>query len=57
LSAIAGRPTASETGSWQLREIAAGVDDLESRATVEHEKVAGWLRSWGTPAEQKAPAP
>ncbi len=44
-----------ETESWQLDEIAAGLDDLDGGRTVEHDAVAGWLRSWGGPHERQAP--
>jgi predicted transcriptional regulator len=44
-----------EAETWQIDEIVAGVDDLERGRAVSHERVAGWLRSWGTPAEREAP--
>ncbi len=44
-----------EAESWQLDEIAAGVDDLEQGRAVEHEAVAEWLRSWGGPDEREPP--
>ena len=44
-----------ETESWQIDEIAAGVDDLDAGRTVEHDAVVGWLRSWGGPHERQAP--
>ena len=44
-----------ETESWQLHEIAAGMDDIDQGRTVEHGEVAGWLRSWGGPHERQAP--
>ncbi len=44
-----------EAESWQLDEIAAGLDDLEQGRTIGHEAVAGWLRSWGGPDERKMP--
>ena len=44
-----------ETESWQVGEIAAGLDDIEQGRTVEHDEVAGWLRSWGGPHERQAP--
>ena len=34
--------------SWQLDQIAAGLDDLEAGRTVKHEDVAGWLQTWGS---------
>ena len=44
-----------EAESWQLDEIAAGLDDLEQGRTTGHEAVADWLRSWGGPDERKMP--
>ena len=44
-----------ETESWQLDETAAGIDDLDAGRTVEHDAVAGWLRSWGGPHERRVP--
>ena len=44
-----------ETESWQLDEIAAGLDDIDQGRTVEHDEVAGWLRSWGGRHERQAP--
>ena len=44
-----------ETESWQLDEIAAGLDDLDEGRIVKHDAVAGWLRSWGGPHERQAP--
>ena len=44
-----------ETEGWQLDEIAAGLDDLDEGRTVDHDAVAGWLRSWGSPHERQAP--
>ena len=44
-----------ETESWQLDGIAAGLDDLDEGRTVDHDAVAGWLRSWGGPHERQAP--
>lgn len=40
---------------WQLDEIVAGLDDLDEGRTVNHDAVAGWLRSWGGPHERQAP--
>ena len=41
--------------SWQLDETAAGLDDLEHGRAVDHDAVAGWLRSWGGPDEREPP--
>ena len=56
-SFLAGEAIASyvEVESWQLDETAAGLDDLEQGRTVEHDTVAGWLRSWGGPDERDTP--
>jgi RHH-type rel operon transcriptional repressor/antitoxin RelB len=39
---------------WQLGEIQAGLAELEQGKTISHEKVAKWLKSWGTASEGKA---
>ena len=39
---------------WQLREIQEAIRETDSGQTVSHERVASWLRSWGTPHETKA---
>lgn len=44
-----------EAESWQLDEIAAGLDDIKQGRTVGHEAVADWLRSWGSPHEGDPP--
>lgn len=44
-----------EAESWQLDEVAAGLDDLEQGRSVEHDAVAEWLRSWGGSVERKPP--
>jgi RHH-type transcriptional regulator, rel operon repressor / antitoxin RelB len=44
-----------ESEEWQLGEIQAGIAELDSEQVVSHEKVAKWLKSWGKPAETKAP--
>lgn len=45
-----------ESEEWQLGEIHAGLAELDAgAATVDHEKVAKWLNSWGKPGETKAP--
>jgi RHH-type transcriptional regulator, rel operon repressor / antitoxin RelB len=44
-----------ETETWQLSEIQAGIQDLDGGKYVSHEKVASWMRSWGTESETKAP--
>ena len=44
-----------EQEEWQLKEVRAGIADLDGGAHVEHDQVADWLRSWGTARERKAP--
>ena len=40
---------------WQLREIQAGIADLDAGRIVSHEKMKAWLNSWGTPEETEPP--
>jgi len=40
---------------WKLAEIETGLVEAEAGETVPHEKVAAWLRSWGT--ENELPPP
>lgn len=40
---------------WKLAEIEAGLAEADAGETVPHEKVATWLRSWGT--ENELPPP
>ena len=44
-----------EQEEWQQDEVRAAIRELESGRAVDHEKVAAWLRSWGTAAEKSAP--
>ena len=44
-----------ESEEWQLGEMKAGIDELESGQDVGHEKVSKWLKSWGKRGETKAP--
>jgi predicted transcriptional regulator len=44
-----------ETEEWQLGEIQAGLRDLDRGDVVSHERVATWLKSWGTRSERKPP--
>jgi len=44
-----------ETNEWQSGEILAGIADADARNVISRERVARWLRSWGKPAEGKAP--
>ncbi len=36
-----------ESEDWQLGEIQAGIEELDSGQSVEHGQVADWLRTWG----------
>jgi RHH-type rel operon transcriptional repressor/antitoxin RelB len=40
---------------WQLGEIHAAMDEMDAGQGVDHEKVATWLKSWGTAKEKNAP--
>ena len=40
---------------WQLGEIHAATGELDAGHATGHEKVAAWLKSWGTAGEKKAP--
>jgi len=44
-----------EQEEWQLGEIRAAMAELDEGHAVSHDKVATWLRSWGTAGEKKAP--
>ena len=44
-----------EAEEWQLGEIRAGLQDLEDNQSLAHDRVAKWLRGWGTDAEGRAP--
>lgn len=44
-----------ESEEWQVREIKAGIAELESDQDVSHDRVAKWLKSWGKRGELKAP--
>jgi len=44
-----------EAEEWQLGEVQAAIEDLDSGQVVSHEKVSKWLKSWGKPSEAKAP--
>ena len=44
-----------EAEKWQLDEIQAGLDQLDSGRGVAHREVSKWLGSWGKKPERKAP--
>ncbi|MBT3552376.1 MAG: ribbon-helix-helix protein, CopG family [Rhodospirillaceae bacterium] len=39
----------------QLADIEAGLADLDAGRTISHDKVAAWLKSWGTDNELDPP--
>jgi len=45
-----------EDQEWQLAAIRKGIKDARAGRVVPHEKVARWLRSWGTKRELPAPS-
>jgi predicted transcriptional regulator len=44
-----------DTQSWQIERIERGIEDLERGQTVPHDRVAGWLESWGQDDEGDPP--
>ena len=40
---------------WQLGEIHAGLEELDSGKSVSHEKMSHWLKTWGKSGKTKAP--
>ncbi len=44
-----------ESEEWQLKEVNAGIAEVDSGRGVGHGKVSKWLQSWGQPGETKAP--
>jgi RHH-type rel operon transcriptional repressor/antitoxin RelB len=44
-----------EAEEWQFSEIQAGIQGLDESQTVTHDRVAKWLRGWGTTAEGRPP--
>jgi len=44
-----------ESEEWQLGEIHAAMNELETGRGVRHVQVSKWLKSWGTAGETKAP--
>jgi predicted transcriptional regulator len=40
---------------WQLGEIQAAIEDIESGRHVSHEKVTNWLKSWGKSGKTSPP--
>ena len=56
-SALAAEAITAFTDSehWRRNEILAGKRELDAGKEVSHDKVSGWLRSWGQPGEGTAP--
>jgi predicted transcriptional regulator len=44
-----------EQAEWQPGEIHASIGALYAGKAVSHERLAGWLKSWGTAKEKRAP--
>ncbi len=44
-----------DSEEWQIGEIQAAISELDAGKGVSHEKVSGWLKSWGNTGEKKAP--
>lgn len=40
---------------WQLSAIREGIDAADAGDVVEHDRVAGWVESWGTDSEKEKP--
>jgi RHH-type rel operon transcriptional repressor/antitoxin RelB len=44
-----------EQEEWQLGQVRAAIEELDAGRAVSHEKVATWLKSWGTAKKKNAP--
>jgi predicted transcriptional regulator len=44
-----------ELEEWQVGEIQAAMNELDSGQGVSHDKVSNWLGSWGKKGETKPP--
>jgi predicted transcriptional regulator len=44
-----------EQEEWQLGEVRAAIQELDSGQGISHEQVATWLKSWGTAKEKNPP--
>lgn len=44
-----------EVEEWQIGEIQAGIEDLNTGNSLSHESVSKWLSSWGRDSESKPP--
>jgi RHH-type transcriptional regulator, rel operon repressor / antitoxin RelB len=44
-----------ESQEWQIATIQKGKRDLQAGRTIPHDRVARWLRTWGTRGEKQAP--
>ena len=54
LTTAAGGKTFTADG-WQLKAILAGIKDLDSGRSIDHQHVRQWMQSWGTGRERRAP--
>jgi predicted transcriptional regulator len=44
-----------ESQEWQVEQIRQGIRDANEGRVVGHDRVAEWLRSWGTKSEKRPP--
>lgn len=44
-----------EAQAWQVGHIRQGLAEIDRGEVVDHEAVADWLSTWGTPGERAAP--
>ncbi len=44
-----------EIQAWQVAHIKQGLDELEAGGGVAHDRVKGWLETWGGENEAKPP--
>jgi RHH-type rel operon transcriptional repressor/antitoxin RelB len=44
-----------ESQEWQMATIRRGKKDVQAGRTIAHDRVARWLRTWGTRREKQAP--
>lgn len=44
-----------EQEEWQLGEVHTASGELDAGKAISHERVATWLKSWGTSGEKSAP--
>jgi predicted transcriptional regulator len=44
-----------DSEEWQIGEIRSSISELDAGKAVSHDKVSGWLKTWGKTGEKKAP--